>query len=117
MVRSALFGIFIEVGDKETEKMELKAARSTFHQLGAIPDITQIDSVLMGGHSGNFHGLSQREMEILAQVAKGLTNQAIADELCISKRTVERHVSNIFTKLSLSSRSALTAYAFEHQPV
>jgi len=45
------------------------------------------------------------------------TNRAIADELCISERTVARHVSNIFNKLGLSSRAAAIAYAFKHHLV
>jgi DNA-binding NarL/FixJ family response regulator len=43
-----------------------------------------------------------------------MTNRAIADALTISDRTVDRHVSNILTKLDLPSRSAATAYAYEH---
>jgi DNA-binding NarL/FixJ family response regulator len=60
-------------------------------------------------------GLSAREIEVLRLVATGKTNRAIATELFISERTVERHVSNIFTKLDVSSRAAATAYAYEHQ--
>jgi DNA-binding NarL/FixJ family response regulator len=62
-------------------------------------------------------GLTAREVEVLAAIASGKTNRAIADELFISDRTVARHVSNIFTKLGLSSRSAATAYAYEHDLV
>jgi DNA-binding NarL/FixJ family response regulator len=51
---------------------------------------------------------------VLALVATGKTNRAIADDLFISEKTVARHVSNIFTKLGLSSRSAATAYAYQH---
>lgn len=47
-------------------------------------------------------------------IAAGGSNRAIARELAISERTVDRHVSNILTKLELSSRSAATAYAYEH---
>jgi DNA-binding NarL/FixJ family response regulator len=43
-----------------------------------------------------------------------MSNRAIADELVISEKTVARHLSNIFIKLDLSSRSAATAYAYEH---
>ena len=59
-------------------------------------------------------GLSPRELEILRLVAAGLTNRAIAESLTISERTVDRHVSNIFTKLDVSTRAAATAFAYEH---
>ena len=51
---------------------------------------------------------------MLALVATGKSNRAIAEELVISDKTVARHVSNIFVKLDISSRSAATAYAYEH---
>jgi DNA-binding NarL/FixJ family response regulator len=54
---------------------------------------------------------------VLRLVAAGKTNRAIAAELVLSERTVDRHVSNIFTKLGMSSRAAATAYAYEHQLV
>ncbi len=59
-------------------------------------------------------GLTQREAQVLRLVAAGKSNRAIATELILSEKTVARHVSNIFTKLGLSSRSAATAYAYEH---
>ena len=62
-------------------------------------------------------GLSARELEVLQALATGKTNRAIADELCISEKTVARHISNIFNKLGLSSRAAATAYAYEHHLV
>jgi len=59
-------------------------------------------------------GLTAREIEVLRLLATGKTNRSIAAELAISEKTVARHVSNIFTKLDLSSRAAATAYAFQH---
>jgi DNA-binding NarL/FixJ family response regulator len=59
-------------------------------------------------------GLSGREQEVLAALATGMTNRAIASALFISEKTVARHVANIFSKLGVSSRSAATAYAYEH---
>ena len=54
---------------------------------------------------------------MLRLVSAGKTNKAIAAELVLSERTVDRHVSNIFTKLGVSSRSAATAYACKQQLV
>jgi DNA-binding NarL/FixJ family response regulator len=53
----------------------------------------------------------------LRHLSAGATNKAIAAELVLSVRTVDRHVSNIFTKLGVSSRAAATAYAHEHHVV
>jgi len=60
------------------------------------------------------NGLTAREVEVLRLVAAGHTNQAIADELFLSIKTVSRHLSNIYTKIGVSSRAAATAFAFEH---
>jgi DNA-binding NarL/FixJ family response regulator len=62
-------------------------------------------------------GLSARELEVLRCLVTGKTNRAIADELCISEKTVARHVSNIFNKLGLSSRAGAIAYAYKHHLV
>jgi DNA-binding NarL/FixJ family response regulator len=62
-------------------------------------------------------GLTTRELQVLGLVATGRTNRGIADALGISEKTVARHLSNIFTKLNLSSRAAATAYAYEHDLV
>ena len=58
--------------------------------------------------------LSERELEIIERVATGLTNQEIALELMISKRTVDNHVSNIFTKTGAKNRVALLNWAMDH---
>ena len=57
--------------------------------------------------------LSDREVEIIALVAEGLTNQEIAVRLTISKRTVDNHVSNIFTKTGAKNRVALLNWAMD----
>jgi ATP/maltotriose-dependent transcriptional regulator MalT len=105
------------LGDREAAELELDAARATFEQLGAIPDLAHVSSLVVAaaGHGGP--GLTGREVEVLRLVASGMTNRAIGAELFISEKTVARHVSNIFTKLALSSRSAATAYAYEHDLV
>ena len=58
--------------------------------------------------------LSAREMEIIDLVAGGLTNQDIAEKLTISKRTVDNHVSNMFTKTGSKNRVALLNWAMDH---
>ena len=58
--------------------------------------------------------LSERELEIIELVAQGLTNQEIAAALTISKRTVDNHVSNIFTKTGAKNRVALLNWALDH---
>jgi len=52
-----------------------------------------------------------RELEVLRKLATGKTNQAIAKELSISEKTIDRHVSNIFAKANVASRAAATAFA------
>ena len=60
-------------------------------------------------------GLTAREVEVLRLVARGLSNPQIARELYLSEKTVARHLSNIFGKIEVSSRTAAAAFAFEHQ--
>jgi DNA-binding NarL/FixJ family response regulator len=97
--------------DSDAASMELDAARRVFLRLGAVPSVARVDE-LLGSRAET--GLTSREMEVIRLVARGHTNRAIARSLAISERTVDRHVSNIYTKLDLSSRAAATAYAYEH---
>ena len=94
--------------------MELDAARWAFRQLGAAPELARVEQLARRLPARAVGGLTAREVEVLRLVAAGRTNRAIADELILSEKTVARHVSNIFTKLGLSSRAAATAYAYEH---
>jgi DNA-binding CsgD family transcriptional regulator len=105
------------LGDDDTSALELEAAREAFADLGAAPDLARVDALIHRASPINAHGLTSRELEVLRLIAAGKTNKAIAAELVLSERTVERHVSNIFTKLGLSSRAAATAYAYEHRLV
>jgi DNA-binding CsgD family transcriptional regulator len=105
------------LGDADTAALELEAARGVFAQLGAAPDLTRVDSLTQRVPPVDAHGLTPRELQVLRLVAAGETNKAIAAELVLSERTVDRHVSNIFTKLGVSSRAAATAYAYEHRLV
>jgi DNA-binding CsgD family transcriptional regulator/tetratricopeptide (TPR) repeat protein len=101
-----------ELGDTEACAIELEAARRDFERLGATPDAARLGR-LVGDREG-VNGLTPRELDILRLVATGKTNRAIGDELVISEKTVARHISNIFDKLGVSSRTAATAYAYDH---
>jgi len=104
------------LGDAEGASLEFDAARATFEQLGAAPDLARL-SAPVPAPAARPHGLTPRELEVLLLVATGKTNKAIAGELFLSEKTVDRHVSNIFDKLGVSSRSAATAFAYEHKLV
>ncbi len=106
-----------ELGDEETAEMELDAASWAFGQLGAVPDLARAQSLSLRAAAKPAGGLTGRELEVLRLVATGKTNRSIAADLFLSEKTVARHVSNIFTKLGLSSRAAATAYAYEHDLV
>lgn len=111
-----------ELGDVESGRIELETAQRTFAQLGATIDLERVESLLhppapsdAGREPGAHNGLTAREIEVLRLIASGKTNRRIAADLRISEKTVARHVSNIFTKLDVSSRAAATAYAFQHK--
>jgi DNA-binding NarL/FixJ family response regulator len=97
------------LGDRESADREVDTARAIFQELEAMPDLARL--------TGSDGLLSPRELEVLRVLATGATNKAIAEKLVVSERTVDRHVSNIFAKLGVSSRAAATAYAFERQLV
>ncbi len=103
------------LGDLDTAGLEFDAARRVFAELGAAPDLARLEDFMGQKATTSPGGLSGREIEVLRLVALGRTNREIAAELGISERTVDRHVSNIYTKLDVSSRAAATAYAYEHR--
>jgi DNA-binding NarL/FixJ family response regulator len=105
------------LGDRDSAAMELDAARWAFQRLGAAPDLARLEALAGDGPAAPPGGLTAREVEVLRLVATGRTNRAIANELVLSERTVERHVSNILTKLGVPSRAAATAWAYEHRLV
>lgn len=102
--------------------METEAARHAFGELGAEHDLTRLASRPAPGLSSSRSGdrssavgrLTAREVEVLGIVATGATNRAVAARLGISEKTVARHVSNLFAKLGVSSRSAATSFAYRH---
>ncbi|MGZ5294162.1 MAG: LuxR C-terminal-related transcriptional regulator [Actinomycetota bacterium] len=100
-------------GDEDGARLELRTALAAFERLGAAPDVAAVTRML-GDPDALPAGLTAREAEVLRLVAAGMTNRDIAVELVISEHTVARHLQNMFAKLGVSSRSAATAFAFEH---
>ncbi len=98
------------LGDRERAALEVQAAREIFEELGAAPALSELNRRA----SGREHAVTERELAVLRLVAAGRTNRAIAGELAISEKTVERHLSNIFTKLGVPNRAAATAFAYDH---
>lgn len=99
------------LGDLHSARSELVAAHRTFAQLGAGPAEREAGRLLQPDAPG---GLTAREVEVLRLVASGKSNTEIAKVLFLSEKTVARHLSNIFTKIDVRSRTAAAAFAFEH---
>jgi DNA-binding CsgD family transcriptional regulator len=104
-----------EQADLDSAARALAAAEETFRRLGATPDVRRVEQLRAATSLPD--GLTAREAEVLALVATGRTNREIADALVISQKTVARHLSNIFAKCGLASRTAAAGYAFEHHLV
>lgn len=101
----------LALGRADAAAADLDAAGRVFAQLGARPALAEVDRLLGRRSTG---ALTEREVEILRLVSTGLTNRGVAERLTLSEKTVARHLSNIFAKLGISSRSAATSYAYEH---
>jgi DNA-binding NarL/FixJ family response regulator len=111
-VRLLLAGTYQALGDADAALRELDAAEVVFERLGATLDVREVAA--RRGPAALPGGLTGREAEVLALVAAGRSNREIAAALVLSHKTVARHLSNIFAKLGVSSRTQAAAYAFEH---
>jgi ATP/maltotriose-dependent transcriptional regulator MalT len=101
-----------EVGDSDGAELALSSSLAAFEQLGATAEAGGTAEIL--GRRATVAGLTAREIEVLRLVAAGKSNREIAAELYLSSKTVGRHLSNIFCKVEVSSRTAATAFAYEH---
>ena len=105
------------LGDDDSASLELEAVRETYARLGAATDLARIGGSEEANAPGDSRGLTKREMEVLRLLSAGETNKQIATNLVLSVRTVDRHVSNLYAKLGVSSRAAAATYAHEHRLV
>lgn len=109
--------IYSALGDASNAESEFEAAKWTLQQLQAIPDLARVEQLLTKKKDHNNYGLTLREMQVLDQIALGKTNRLIAASLFISERTVDRHVSNLFNKLGVSSRVSAITFALQNNLV
>jgi DNA-binding CsgD family transcriptional regulator len=101
-------------GDMEEGVRAIRSAASALEGLGAVPEARRVAAAAPSTDGSLPGGLTAREADVLRLVAAGKTNREIAAELFISEHTVARHLQNMFAKLGVSTRSAATAYAYEH---
>lgn len=123
--RLVLARALASLGEREAAREAASAAREAFSELGAERaalgaaelasglEAEETDGVANPSAGAEF-GLSRRQREVLALVAQGLSNRAIAERLHLSELTVKRHVADILTRLDLPSRAAAAAFAARH---
>ena len=103
------------LGDDDGADLELRTALAAFQVQGATVDAQAVAELLGAQHRPG--GLTQREVEVIGLVAEGRTNAQIASDLHLSVKTVARHLSNIFTKLDVGSRTQAVAVAHQYRLV
>ena len=114
--RLLLGAAYRAVGDDDAAAMSFDTGVDLLAQLGADTATARVRA-RRAATAPLPNGLTVREAEVLRLVASGRTNKQLASELGLSEKTIERHLSNIFTKIGVSTRAAATAFAFEHQLV
>lgn len=107
------------LGEKRFSAAWAQGRAMTPEQVLAAKGRKPLTAPALGTHVTRIHshGLTRREVEVLRLLASGLTDLKIAEKLILSPRTVHTHISSIYTKLGLKSRSAATRYAMEHHLV
>jgi DNA-binding CsgD family transcriptional regulator len=103
------------LGDDDGARLEFSAAKSAFERLGARAALAWMSTEETSDPAERDHPLTARELDVLRLISTGNTNKAIAAQLHVSGRTIDRHVGNILRKLDVPSRAAATAYAYDHK--
>ena len=85
-------------------------AKTVLHKSARTPTLPNAKRDLPGG-------LTTREIEVLCLVAQGLTDVQVAEKLVLSPRTINGHLTSIYSKLGVTSRTAATRFAIEHKLV
>jgi DNA-binding CsgD family transcriptional regulator len=106
--------LYRKLEDRDNSESELSAAAWIFEQLNATHDLERVNRLLGKKRILDNYGLTLREIQVLGLIASGETNKSVAGKLFISNRTVDRHVSNIFNKLGVSSRLQAITFALKN---
>jgi DNA-binding CsgD family transcriptional regulator len=115
----ALATLQAAMNDRPAALTLLDEARAVFVTLNAVPALVQVDTLrarLVPEQRRAPHpdGLTAREVMVLRLIAAGRSNREIAATLSISERTVNRHITNLYTKIDAHGRADATAYVFQH---
>ncbi|MEW5813586.1 MAG: LuxR C-terminal-related transcriptional regulator [Actinomycetota bacterium] len=94
------------LGDRDAASADAATADAIYHQLGVEP------AGICGAPTPG--GLTRRELEVLARIARGATNRQVAQQMHLSDKTVGRHLANIYAKLGVSTRTAAAGWAYQH---
>ena len=103
--------------NQEKVKSLLEEGMSIAADLGMAPLMERIAALQEAAAAGPQpsptypNGLTRREVEVLLHLSQGKTNREIARELVLSERTVQRHISNLYTKINVRNRAEATTFA------
>jgi DNA-binding CsgD family transcriptional regulator len=106
------------LGETEPARVLLADVRAICTPLGAQPALVHVETLearldQLASRAARPAGLTAREVEVLRLVAQGLTDAEVAEQLFLARRTVNTHLTSIYTKLNVSSRAAATRFAVE----
>ena len=126
--RLILAEVLINLHQYAQAESELNAAINIFRELGAEKDLSKAKYILRNlynkkikpGAQENIYEFTGRELEVLQLMVEGKNNEEMAEQLFLSVRTVEKHISNLYLKMGVSGKSArafIVSYAVRHNLV